>query len=147
MTKEIYVEAVVIEKQRGGPCGGTGLVALDDNGQITYENWVCFENTIEVMRLDLLALIEGLEFASDGDVIYSSSEYCVKGFNEWLDNWKRRGWRKASKKPIANRELWHQVDKLRSEKFMEVEKVDAYSPIGAKDAASKLAYSAASREL
>mgnify|MGYP002515205198 CR=1 FL=1 len=145
MAKEIYVEAAAIERQKDDPCGGTGFVVLDYNGQISYEGWMCFENTIEMMRLDLLALIEGLEFASDGDVIYSSSEYCVKGFNEWLDNWKCRGWRKASKKPIANRELWQLVDKLRSEKFLEVEKVNPM--VVGKDAASKLAYLAASREL
>ena len=147
MTKKIYVESTVVDKQRGDPCGGTGLVALDDNGQISYEDSVRFESTIELTRLELLAFIEGLEFASDSDVIYSSSEYCIKGFHEWLDSWKRRGWRKASKKPIANRDLWQLVDKLRSEKFVEVEKVEAYSAVAGKEAAYKLAYSAARQKL
>ncbi len=48
-----------------------------------------------------------------GGIIYSDSELCVKGYNEWLDGWKAKGWCKADKKPVAYRELWQQVDTLR----------------------------------
>ncbi|WP_172560129.1 RNase H family protein [Vibrio fluvialis] len=143
MSKRIYVEAALIERQRGGPCGGTGLVVLDDHLCIANEESHRIEGNTDLMRLDLLALIHGLKYASDGDVIKLSSEYCFNGFHEWLDGWKRRGWRKANKKPIANGELWQLVDRLRAEKFVEVEKADFCA--AAKVAAYKLAYSAASR--
>jgi ribonuclease HI len=30
----------------------------------------------------------------------------MKGMTEWLENWKRRGWKTAAKKPVANADLW-----------------------------------------
>ena len=46
----------------------------------------------------------------DCDEVYSDSEYCVKEFNEWLNNWKPKGWRKLDKKPVVNRISWRSVD-------------------------------------
>lgn len=42
------------------------------------------------------------------------SEYCLKGFFEWLDGWKMRGWKNSAKKPVANREIWERVDAIRT---------------------------------
>ncbi|MBF4280289.1 hypothetical protein EAY27_24710, partial [Vibrio anguillarum] len=98
-------------------------------------------------ELELLALIEGLEYAEDGDVIYSDSEYCVKGFNLWLDDWKDRGWRKANKKPVKHRQFWKQVDELRSRKYVEVVKVKAHSGIEGNERADTLAVDAARNDI
>jgi ribonuclease HI len=66
--------------------------------------------------MELLAIIRGLECVPDGAqvLVTTDSEYCVKGLNEWMDGWKRRGWRKADKKPVLNRELWELLDAQRS---------------------------------
>ena len=32
------------------------------------------------------------------------------GINEWLANWKRRGWKTAAKKPVKNKDLWMALD-------------------------------------
>lgn len=45
-------------------------------------------------------------------LIISDSQYLVKGATAWLPGWKRRGWRTAEKKPVANIELWRQLDAL-----------------------------------
>lgn len=42
--------------------------------------------------------------------VVSDSEYVVKGATEWLPGWKRRGWRTAANKPVANRGLWEHLD-------------------------------------
>ncbi|EOG7650956.1 TPA: hypothetical protein ACN343_003450 [Vibrio parahaemolyticus] len=34
--------------------------------------------------------------------------------------WKQKGWRKSDKKPVANRDLWQQIDALRAEKYIDV---------------------------
>ena len=39
----------------------------------------------------------------------------VKGFNEWIDGWKKRGWRNSSGKPVANLSFWKKADKLWNE--------------------------------
>ncbi|MEZ8281013.1 RNase H family protein [Vibrio splendidus] len=145
MNKEIYVDAVIVEKQRGRLAGGLGMIALDESGSISGEDWLFFDSVTDRTHLDLSALAFGLKYASDGDIIYSSSDYCVDGFNEWLDGWKRRNWRKANKKPIANQDLWVQVDERSADKQVEVRKVAACS--AGKDAAYRYALAAANRQL
>lgn len=42
--------------------------------------------------------------------VYSDSAYLVNAFlQNWLTNWVRRGWLKADKKPVENRDLWEQL--------------------------------------
>ncbi len=67
-------------------------------------------------RMELLAVIRGLERTPDGAsvAVTTDSEYCVKGLNEWMDGWKRRGWRKADKSPVANQDLWQALDAQRA---------------------------------
>ena len=38
------------------------------------------------------------------------SEYALKGLFEWLPGWRAKGWRTASKKPVANAEIWQMID-------------------------------------
>ncbi|MFA0603425.1 RNase H family protein [Vibrio amylolyticus] len=145
MKKEIYVEAAMERKQRGRLVGGVSLIVIDDDACIEHEDWEHFDNAIDQAYLDLSALAFGLAHACDGDIIYSSSDYCVDGFNEWLDGWKRRNWRKSNKKPIAHQELWELVDKRSADKQVEVRKVAACS--AGKDAAYRYALAAVNRQL
>lgn len=46
-------------------------------------------------------------------VIYSDSEYCVKGASHWIEMWKTNGWKTKAKQPVANQELWQHVDALK----------------------------------
>ncbi|MGI2997280.1 RNase H family protein [Vibrio alginolyticus] len=145
MNTEIYVEAAMVRKQRGRLVGGVGLIVIDDDACIEHEDWEYFGYVADQTYLDLSALAFGLKHARDGDIIYSSSDYCVKGFNEWLDGWKRRDWRKANKESIANAELWRLVDERSAEKRVEVRKVAACS--AGKDAAYRYALLATKRLL
>lgn len=58
-------------------------------------------------RMELAAVLEALR-ALDGPIdIHSDSTYVVKCFNDrWYEGWKKRGWKNAQKKPVANRDLW-----------------------------------------
>ncbi|WP_245868353.1 RNase H family protein [Vibrio fujianensis] len=145
MSIEIYVEAAMVRKQRGRLVGGIAYIALDADGCIDDEDWDPVDYVTDQAYLDLSALAFGLKHARDGDIIYSSSDYCVKGFNEWLGGWKRRDWRKANKEPIANEDLWRLVDERKAEKRVEVRKVAACS--AGKDAAYRYALLATKRLL
>jgi len=35
----------------------------------------------------------------------------MKGMTEWLEGWKQRGWRTASKQPVKNVDLWQRLEK------------------------------------
>lgn len=63
-------------------------------------------------RMELLAAIEGLGGLSEKCevTLYTDSTYVMKGITEWLANWKSRGWKTASKKPVANADLWRRLD-------------------------------------
>jgi ribonuclease HI len=41
----------------------------------------------------------------------SDSEYLVKGMNDWIKDWKARGWRRKSG-AIENLELWQKLDQV-----------------------------------
>lgn len=63
-------------------------------------------------RMELLAAIEGLNALQEPCevVLTTDSEYLRKGITEWLDGWKRRGWRTAAKAPVKNVDLWQRLD-------------------------------------
>ena len=65
-------------------------------------------------RMELTAVIEGLrELSKPSSVdLMSDSQYVLKGLEEWLAGWKRRGWMTASKKPVKNEDLWRILDEL-----------------------------------
>ena len=65
-------------------------------------------------RMELQAAIEALLVVGDAEEItlVTDSEYLRKGITEWIQNWKRRGWRTAAKKPVLNQDLWKTLDGL-----------------------------------
>ena len=64
--------------------------------------------------MELTAAIKALEALKRYSVVelYTDSEYLRQGITRWLPNWKRRGWRTASKKPVKNVDLWQQLEDL-----------------------------------
>lgn len=63
-------------------------------------------------RMELMATIMGLR-ALQRDckvVLVTDSQYVKKGITEWLENWKRKGWRTADNKPVKNQDLWEQLE-------------------------------------
>jgi ribonuclease HI len=34
----------------------------------------------------------------------------MKGITEWMANWKKRGWKTASRQPVKNVDLWQRLD-------------------------------------
>ncbi len=66
-------------------------------------------------RMELTAVIKALECIKGNKwplEITSDSKYVLQGITEWIDGWKRRGWRNASKKPVMNVDLWQRLDEL-----------------------------------
>ncbi|WP_427969172.1 ribonuclease HI [Altererythrobacter sp.] len=62
-------------------------------------------------RMELTAVIKGLEALIEPcDVeLYSDSKYVIDGITKWVEGWQKRGWINASKKPVRNADLWHQL--------------------------------------
>ena len=52
----------------------------------------------------LNALIEPCEVT-----LYTDSRYVIDGMTKWIHGWKKNGWVSASKKPVRNADLWHDL--------------------------------------
>ncbi|MEN7342963.1 MAG: ribonuclease HI [Pseudomonadota bacterium] len=65
-------------------------------------------------RMELTAAIEALASLKRRCSVdlYTDSVYVRDGITKWLANWKQRGWRTASKKPVKNVDLWQRLDVL-----------------------------------
>ncbi len=72
-------------------------------------------------RMELTAAIRALQaLKRTCDVrIYTDSVYVQKGMTEWIDGWKKRGWRTADKKPVKNDDLWQELDAIASQHKVE----------------------------
>jgi len=66
-------------------------------------------------RMELMAAIMALESLSRPCQVRltSDSKYVLQGITEWIDGWKKKGWKNAAKKPVKNSDLWQRLDKAR----------------------------------
>lgn len=62
-------------------------------------------------RMELTAAIEALRALKRPCQVnfYTDSEYLKRGITEWLENWRKRNWRRKGGK-LANVELWQALD-------------------------------------
>jgi len=95
---------------RGNPGPGGWAAVLSHDGREKELNG--YEQQTTNNRMELTAVINGLEaLRRPCDVrVVTDSQYVMKGVTEWMANWKRRGWRTASRKPVANVDLWQRLD-------------------------------------
>ena len=77
--------------------------------------------------MELTGCIEGLKAVKNKSLpveVYLDSAYVLNGITSWIENWKKKGWRTANKKPVLNKELWVELDALKSQftniKFIKV---------------------------
>lgn len=95
---------------RGNPGPGGWGVYIEKDKEITE---LCGgELNTTNNRMELSAAIKALEFLVENEsaIIYTDSEYVRKGITEWMQNWKKNGWRTAAKKPVKNADLWQILD-------------------------------------
>ena len=95
---------------RGNPGPGGWGALLRYNG--TEKHLYGGETHSTNNRMELLAAIRGLEAVSESCQIdlTSDSQYVRKGITEWLQGWKAKGWKTATKKPVKNKALWQLLD-------------------------------------
>jgi len=101
--------------------GGWGVVLNYNSGQLIKELKGATRNTTNNI-MELTSCIKGLEAIRDKTIITEvvmDSQYVITGINQWVDNWIKKGWRKADKKPVENKELWQRLVQLKNE-FREI---------------------------
>ena len=76
------------------------------------------DSTTTNNKMEMQAAISALAHLKDSESsieLYTDSNYLRQGITEWIYKWKKNNWLTSSKKPVANRELWIELDKLNSE--------------------------------
>ena len=103
---EIYTDGAC----RGNPGPGGWGVWLK-SGEAEKELFGGEEETTN-NRMELMAAIQALEVLNQSCTIklHSDSKYVLQGITEWMENWKKRGWKTAAKKPVKNEDLWRRLD-------------------------------------
>ena len=111
MTKNVVIYTDGACSGNPGP-GGWGAVLTFDG----HEREICGgEADTTNNRMELMAAISALETLTRPCVIelHTDSQYLRGGVMGWMDNWKKRGWLTADKKPVKNIELWQRLDEAR----------------------------------
>lgn len=63
-------------------------------------------------RMEMKAIIEGFKALNRPChvKVHSDSALIINAFTKgWISGWLARGWKKADKKPVENRELWEEM--------------------------------------
>lgn len=93
-------------------------------------------------RMELMAAIAGLRALREPCqvLLHSDSAYLVNAINKgWLNNWLARGWKKADKTPVENRDLWEALDALRGYHQIDFIKVAGHADVELNERCDELA--------
>ncbi len=124
---------------RGNPGkGGWGAVLYTGN----YEKKIFGYNPYTTNnQMELQAPIEALKLLKKKCevTLITDSQYVMKGIQEWLEGWKKRGWKTANKQPVKNQEFWQELDIQCSRHFVEWKWVKGHSGHPKNEIADQLA--------
>lgn len=111
MSIKVYTDGAC--KGNPGP-GGWGVYIIHGSDEI--ELFDGNPNTTN-NQMEMQAAIEALKYLKEVNQpidLYTDSNYLRQGITEWIFNWKKNNWRTASKKPVANKDLWIEISELSS---------------------------------
>ncbi len=131
---------------RGNPGpGGWGAIILDNNNirEIGGREDVTTNN-----RMELMACIKSLESISPTSaiVLYSDSQYVIKGMTEWIEGWQRKNWKNSQKKDVLNRDLWEKMLEVSNGKNIEWKYVKGHAENPGNNRCDEIATSFADNE-
>ena len=93
-----------------GPGGWCVIIKKDDKVNEFFGGDLETTNN----KMELTAVIKGFENLNNASevLVKTDSTYVINGITKWLPNWKAKGWINSAKKPVANKDLWEQLESL-----------------------------------
>ena len=90
--------------------GGWGVVILINDNYPIFLNGGEIETTNN--QMELVAAIKALKHFKEPQLItqITDSKYVKDCIESLISNWKKNGWKTASKKPVKNKKLWVELD-------------------------------------
>ena len=110
MTKIVQIFTDGACRGNPGPGGWGSLLRFNDTEKKIFGAEAQTTNN----RMELTAVIEALRtLTRPCDVeLTTDSKYVKDGMTQWIENWKKRGWKTANKQPVKNIDLWQKLDEV-----------------------------------
>ena len=91
--------------------GGWAAIIINESRRIEIKG--SKENTTN-NQMELTAPIMALKKIPQGSKvqIFTDSKYVKSGITDWINNWKKNGWKTADKRKVKNKDLWIKLDNL-----------------------------------
>ena len=132
---------------RGNPGPGGWGAILEAGGRERTLSGAEAATTNNRMELQAaIAALQALNRACDVELV-TDSQYVRRGITEWLAQWKRRGWLTAGRRPVANADLWRELDAAASRHTVHWRWVKGHSGHPGNERADRLANDAIDRLL
>ncbi len=98
-------------------------------------------------KMELKAVINGLNRLKKRSRVdlFSDSQYGVHGLQEWMDQWKAKGWTRGRNQPVLNLDMWQQLDELRGKHEINANWVKAHAEHPENERCDELAVAAVER--
>ena len=92
-------------------------------------------------RMEMMAVIRAAGALKRGCEIdiHTDSKYVMKGMTEWVEGWKKRGWRTASKQAVKNVDLWQLLEQALEDHKVNWFWVKGHSGVAGNERADELA--------
>ena len=105
---KVYTDGSCLENPGNG---GWAAIIIDDGKKTQIKG--SKKNTTN-NQMELLAPIEALKKIPKGSEvqIFTDSKYVKSGITEWINNWKKNGWKTANKQKVKNKDLWVELELL-----------------------------------
>ena len=134
-TVEIYTDGAC--RGHPGPGGWGALLLAGEHRKTMYGG----EHETTNNRMELTAAIEALNALKGPRKVrlFTDSKYVMDGINDWMPNWKKRGWKTSSRKPVKNQDLWQALDEAISRHQIEWKWVRGHTGVPGNEAADALA--------
>ncbi|MFF3483285.1 ribonuclease H [Streptomyces sp. NPDC002701] len=130
MAERVIAACDGASKGNPGPAGWAWVVG---DGTGTPTEWEAGPLGTATNNVAELTALERLLTAVDPAVpleIRMDSQYAMKAVTTWLPGWKRKGWKTAAGKPVANQELVVRIDELLDGRSVEFRYVPAHQVDG-----------------
>ena len=126
-----------------GPGGWACILRCGDDERVLQGGAADTTNN----RMELTAAIEGLRALnrSCSVTVVTDSDYVRRGAAEYLARWKANGWTSSVGKPVANRDLWEELEELVLYHDVNWSHVRGHSGVSDQDRCDGLAIAAARR--
>ena len=146
-TRIVYTDGSCLSNGTRYAKAGVGVYFGDDDPRNLSEKLPeKYKQTNNVA--ELTAVIRALEILNQDTKtpvkICTDSIYVQKGITQWINNWKKNNWKTTKGSDVENKELWMQLDLLKSDfDSIEFVYVTAHKGVKGNEKADELASSGA----